>query len=242
MARASALQPKRNPVKRLLPAAALAVACLGLHAEDAPKLESSLQKSSYSIGVDMSRNLTRQGIELDVDAFVAGLKAGLAGKGLALTDEQMQTELNTLQQKARENYMKKREQASGGNKEQGKKFLDENKGKEGVVTLPSGLQYKVLKAGTGEKPAATDKVKVHYTGKLLNGETFDSSVDRGEPITFPLNQVIKGWTEGVQLMNVGSKYTFWIPSDLAYGDQGAGGKIEPGSTLTFDVELIEIVK
>ena len=138
--------------------------------------------------------------------------------------------------------MKKRSEAASADKELGRKFLEENKKAEGVVVLPSGLQYKVQKMGTGEKPLATDRVTVHYTGRLLNGDVFDSSVERGEPVTFALNQVIRGWTEGVQLMPVGSKFTFYIPSDLAYGDQGAGGKIGPGATLTFEVELLAIVK
>jgi FKBP-type peptidyl-prolyl cis-trans isomerase len=228
-------------VKRIM-TTAIAAAALALRAEEAPKLETPIQKASYAIGADMSRNLSRQGIELDVDAFTAALRTGLAGGKLVLTDEQIGQELQGLQARAKEAFMKKRAEASGKNLETGKKFLEDNKKVEGVVALPSGLQYKEIKKGTGDKPKSTDTVSVHYTGKLLNGEVFDSSVARGEPATFPLNQVIKGWTEGVQLMNTGSKYEFWIPSELAYGDQGAGGKIEPGSTLHFEVELIKIEK
>ena len=127
-------------------------------------------------------------------------------------------------------------------KAKGAAFLAENKKKEGVVETASGLQYKVVKMGTGAKPTATDKVKVHYHGTLLDGTVFDSSVERGQPITFPLNQVIAGWTEGVQLMPVGSKFIFYIPSNLAYGDRAAGDKIKPGSTLIFEVELLDIEK
>jgi FKBP-type peptidyl-prolyl cis-trans isomerase len=228
-------------VKRSL-AAALLLPTLHLFAESPVKVETPVQKSSYAIGVDIARNLARQGIELDLDAFTGGLRDALGGKALALTDEAMQAELGGLQQRARDAMMKKRAEAAAGEKEAGRKFLEANQKAEGVVTLPSGLQYKVQKQGTGEKPLATDRVTVHYTGRLLNGEVFDSSVERGEPVTFALNQVIRGWTEGVQLMPVGSKFTFYIPSELAYGDQGAGGKIGPGATLTFDVELLGIVK
>ena len=126
-------------------------------------------------------------------------------------------------------------------KEEGEKFLADNKTKSGVITTESGLQYQVITEGTGAKPTAEDHVKVHYTGTLLDGTKFDSSIDRGEPAEFPVSQVIKGWTEGLQLMPVGSKYIFWIPSDLAYGDRGAGQMIKPNSTLKFEVELLEIV-
>ncbi|MCE9615856.1 MAG: FKBP-type peptidyl-prolyl cis-trans isomerase [Lentisphaerae bacterium] len=203
------------------------------------------RRQSYALGMDMAKNLKAQGIELDVEAFSAGIKAALSGGEALLSEGDVQKEIMDLQSQLRANMMKKQEEAAArgpANKEAGQKFLAENKGKEGVTETATGLQYKVLKPAEGAKPAATDTVKVHYTGKLLNGEVFDSSEERGEPVSFRLDQVIPGWTEGVQLMPVGSRYQFWIPSDLAYGERGAGGKIEPGSTLTFEVELLAIEK
>jgi FKBP-type peptidyl-prolyl cis-trans isomerase len=148
----------------------------------------------------------------------------------------------SLQQEMQEKAAAERGAASKTNREKGEKFLAENKGKEGVMSTASGLQYKVVRQGTGAKPTASNTVKVHYEGKLLDGKVFDSSYQRNEPIEFPLNGVIAGWTEGVQLMSVGSKYTFFIPSDLAYGEQGGGGDIGPNEVLVFDVELLDITK
>ena len=220
----------------------LCLAAAGTVLAAEPALDTPAKRVSYAIGVDIANNMKNSEITIDADSFVAGFTAGSAGKS-ALTPEEMRTELTNLQKQMRESMMKKQLTATSEapkNKEAGKAFLAENKKKDGVVETASGLQYKVIKAGKGAKPKATSTVTVHYTGKLLDGTIFDSSVARNEPATFGLNQVIPGWTEGVQLMKKGAKYEFWIPSDLAYGDRGAGGIITPGATLTFEVELIDI--
>ncbi|MBP1673541.1 MAG: Peptidylprolyl isomerase [Bacteroidetes bacterium] len=195
------------------------------------------QKISYALGANVGESFKTNGITIDFEVFKEGFLAGMNGTN-KFSQEQMQAIFQEL------NQMIQAKQNAGADAEKaiGKKFLDENKTKEGVITTASGLQYKVVTMGTGAKPTATDVVKVHYHGTTIDGTVFDSSVQRGEPISFPLNQVIPGWTEGVQLMPVGSKFIFYIPSNLAYGDQGAGGVIKPGSTLIFEVELIEIEK
>jgi FKBP-type peptidyl-prolyl cis-trans isomerase len=190
---------------------------------------------SYALGVIMAKNVRMEDVELDESIFAAGFKASLTGDSLAMPVEECDRTLQNF-------MMAQAERKSSANKEEGEAFLVENANRSEVTVTESGLQYEVLTEGSGEKPLATDKVTVHYTGKLLNGEIFDSSVERGQPATFGLNQVIRGWTEGVQLMNVGSKYRFYIPSELAYGDRGAGEMIGPGSTLIFDVELLEIAR
>ncbi|HHT52337.1 MAG TPA: FKBP-type peptidyl-prolyl cis-trans isomerase [Bacteroidales bacterium] len=195
------------------------------------------QKISYALGANVGENFKATGIELMYEFFFQGVQDGMNGTN-KLSQNEMQVIFNQLQQE-----LQKRQQAEVEvEKEKGRAFLAENGKKEGVVTTPSGLQYKVVTMGTGAKPTATDKVRVHYHGTTLDGEVFDSSVQRGETITFPLNQVIKGWTEGLQLMPIGSKFIFYIPSDLAYGDRGAGPTIKPGATLIFEVELFEIEK
>lgn len=195
---------------------------------------SNAQKMSYALGVNNGEQFKNLGINVDMEMFINGLKDGLSGTN-KLSMEEMQAAFMLLDQTIKDNQQK----ILLEEKAKGKEFLTNNKTKEGVVETASGLQYKVITMGTGNKPAATDKVKVHYHGTLLDGSVFDSSVDRGEPITFPLNGVISGWTEGVQLMPVGSKFIFYIPSDLAYGDRGNQG-IKPGATLIFEVELLEI--
>lgn len=195
------------------------------------------QKISYALGANVGENFKATGIELMYEFFFQGVQDGMNGTN-KLSQNEMQVIFNQLQQE-----LQKRQQAEVEvEKEKGRAFLAENGKKEGVVTTPSGLQYKVVTMGTGAKPTATDKVRVHYHGTTLDGEVFDSSVQRGETIAFPLNQVIKGWTEGLQLMPIGSKFIFYIPSDLAYGDRGAGPTIKPGATLIFEVELFEIEK
>lgn len=195
------------------------------------------QKISHALGANVGENFKATGIELMYEFFFQGVQDGMNGTN-KLSQNEMQVIFNQLQQE-----LQKRQQAEVEvEKEKGRAFLAENGKKEGVVTTPSGLQYKVVTMGTGAKPTATDKVRVHYHGTTLDGEVFDSSVQRGETIAFPLNQVIKGWTEGLQLMPIGSKFIFYIPSDLAYGDRGAGPTIKPGATLIFEVELFEIEK
>ncbi len=194
------------------------------------------EKISYALGANIGESFKQQGIEVQMDKFFQGFQEGIAGKNM-FTQAEMEQIFNEFQQimQQKQNNMVNEEKAKGA------AFLAENKKKEGVVETASGLQYKVVKMGTGAKPTATDKVKVHYHGTLIDGTVFDSSVERGEPITFGLNQVIAGWTEGVQLMPVGSKFIFYIPSNLAYGDRAAGS-IKPGSTLIFEVELLDIEK
>jgi FKBP-type peptidyl-prolyl cis-trans isomerase len=191
------------------------------------------QKFGYALGANVGTNMKQEIKELDFDSFMQGLKDAYAGAN-KFTDQQMHEIFNDLQQDIQE----QKKSGAAAEIEKGAKFLEENKMNPGVKETPSGLQYMVLQEGHGEHPTATSKVTVHYTGKLLDGTVFDSSVDRGEPITFGLNQVIRGWTEGLQLMTPGSKYRLFIPYNLAYGENGAGGMIPGGATLIFDVELI----
>lgn len=195
-----------------------------------------MDKLSYAWGLAMGRQLQGMGMKaLNIDDFKDGVKSVFDGVEPAVSPEEaqklIQDYLNDLQKKAEETA-----------KAEGKKFLEENKKNQDVRETASGLQYVIEKEGEGAQPTAEDEVTVHYTGRLLDGSVFDSSVNRGEPATFPLNRVIPGWTEGVQLMKEGAKYTFFIPSDLAYGPQGIPGAIPPHSTLIFDVELIKVVK
>jgi len=202
------------------------------------KVENHLDSVSYAIGLDIGNNFSKQNIDIEADALAQGIKDYLEDRAL-FDDKEKEKILVAFQQelsvKAREESMKKSE----GARKEGEKWLNENRKKQGVIVLPSGLQYKVIKEGTGPKPKATDMVKVHYRGKLVNGTVFDASYDRGEPIEFKLNQVIPGWTEGLQLMSKGAKYELYIPSSLGYGDQGAGEMIPGGSTLIFEVELLD---
>lgn len=197
-----------------------------------------LEKVGYSLGYMMAEGNKGQVDDLNLDAFETGFRDGYEEKESALTQEQMQQVLVSYQEKKQAEMIKEMEAKAASNKEEGQKFLAENKTKEGVQTTDSGLQYKVVKEGTGASPKATDMVKVHYEGKLIDGTVFDSSYERGEPIEFPLNQVIPGWTEGVQLMKKGAEYELYIPSDLAYGETGTPG-IEPNSVLIFKVELLD---
>lgn len=207
---------------------------------------------SYAIGQNIYSNLKDPGIQLNLNVMIESLKNAEKGKSV-LTQEQIMKVLTALNsrmqerqmaQQAAEDERKKVEMTPmiEKNKKEGEAFLAENKTKEGVLTLASGLQYKVISKGNGASPKATDQVKVHYKGTLLDGKVFDSSYDRNEPATFPLNQVIKGWTEGLQLMQVGDKFQFFIPYDLAYGEMGRGEMIPPASVLIFEVELLDIVK
>lgn len=196
------------------------------------------EKISYSIGAASGKNLQMQNINLDKAMFLRGLKDQLDGAELALTEREIDSVLQKFQSEMMAKAEEKHKAAADKNKKEGEAFLAANKEKPGVITLPSGLQYKVITMGTGPKPAATNTVKVHYRGTLIDGTEFDSSYKRNAPIQFPLNQVIKGWTEGLQLMPTGSKFEFYIPSNLAYGERGSGGAIGPDATLIFEVELI----
>jgi len=205
-----------------------------------PGFKTQEEKNSYALGLNIGRGLKQQPVDIDTPSLLRGLKDALAGGKALLTDQEVDAALAEMQAQLRAKQEEKKKQAGEANVKEGAEFLASNKTKEGVVTLPSGLQYKILKEGTGPKPAATDTVVCHYRGTLINGKEFDSSYRRGQPATFPLNRVIKGWTEVVQLMPVGSKWQLFIPPDLAYGPNGAGPDIGPNATLIFEVELISI--
>ena len=209
-------------------------------ADSAPALATEQDKISYAIGTDIGGSLKRMEADVNLDKLTAGLRDALAGSKLQLSDEEITASMQAFQTKAREKMMAQRAAATEKAAKAGVEFLEANKKKEGVVTLPSGLQYKVIKQGDGVKPKATDTVKTHYRGTLVDGKEFDSSYKRGEPAQFPVGGVIKGWTEALQLMPVGSKWQLVIPSDLAYGEQGAGADIPPNSVLVFEIELLEV--
>jgi len=198
-------------------------------------LESQVEKFSYAIGLSLASNLLQSGINtIELKALFEAIEDVMEGREPKLSPQEANQVIDT--------YFKSKQANDGAiNAAEGEAFLSRNKTEEGVVELPSGLQYKILNEGTGAKPKATDKVKCHYHGTLVNGKVFDSSVQRGTPAEFPVNGVIKGWVEALQLMPVGSKWRLYIPSHLAYGDQGAGGSIGAKATLIFEVELIEIV-
>lgn len=205
-------------------------------------LKNDTEKFSYAIGMDIGRSLKRLDTEIDVAALRQGVEDTLNDKETLLTQEQVVEVMTSFSQKIQKEQAEKQKNAAGKNAEEAKKFLEENKGKAGVKTTKSGLQYEVITEGKGEKPKATDRVSVHYTGKLIDGTVFDSSVERGQPATFPLNAVIPGWTEGLQLMPVGSKYKLFVPPELGYGERGAGPKIGPNALLIFEVELLKVEK
>ena len=203
-------------------------------------LTTQQDKVSYAIGMNMAKTLQRQSLEVEPDVLVRGLKDVLTGNKPLLSDDEAMAALTALQNDLRARQQEKAQQLGLSNKKEGEDFLAANKGKEGVVTLPSGLQYKILKEGSGPKPAAADSVVCNYRGTMINGTEFDSSYKRGETATFPVSGVIKGWTEALQLMPVGSKWQLFVPSDLAYGQRGAGADIGPNATLIFEVELLSI--
>jgi len=214
--------------------AALALVTSIVAQEKKTPLKDQKDKSSYAIGLNIGMNFNKQKIAINPDVFVAGVKDGLAGKP-QMTEAEVRETMTNLEK----DMESKQKEASQKNASDGEKFLAENKKKEGVKTTASGLQYKVIKEGTGPQPKATDTVTVNYRGTLIDGTEFDSSYKRGQPATFPLNAVIKGWTEGLQLMKVGSKYQIFIPASLGYGERGAGADIGPNSTLIFEVELMD---
>jgi FKBP-type peptidyl-prolyl cis-trans isomerase FklB len=209
-------------------------------AAEAPELEDEQQKLSYSVGYQVGGDFRRQGLEIDPELVVKGVMDAQAGSVPLMTPGEMRQTLTELRQQATAAANQLREEQAGKNLEEGKAFLAENAEKEGVKTLPSGLQYQVLSEGEGDPPAATDTVTVQYRGTLIDGTEFDSSYGRGEPASFPLDRVIPGWTEGLQLMRPGAKYRLFVPPELAYGERGNGSKIGPNSTLVFEVDLLSV--
>ncbi len=203
-------------------------------------LKTQKEKFSYALGMKMGESLHKQSVPVNSAIFARGFRDGLAGGKTALTEEEAQAAMKEMQQEIGKQQQEKQSALGAGNKKVGEAFLAANKSKEGVVTLPSGLQYKILKAGSGPKPTKDDSVVCNYRGTLIDGKEFDSSYKRGQPATFPVTGVIKGWTEALQLMPVGSKWQLFIPPDLAYGERGAGADIGPDSTLVFEVELMSI--
>jgi len=210
----------------------------------APALATRKQKFSYALGMNigsgLGANLKKQSVEVDSTLVSQGLKDAMSGGKTRLTQEEAQAVLKEVQTEVQKEQQAKTKEAADKNKGEGEAFLAANKSKDGVVTLPSGLQYKILTAGTGPKPTASDSVKCNYRGTLINGTEFDSSYKRGQPATFAVGQVIKAWTEALQLMPVGSKWQLFVPSSLAYGERGAGAEIGPNATLIFEVELLSI--
>jgi len=203
-------------------------------------LKHQKDKISYIIGLDIGSNFKKQSIDIDPDILLKGMKDALAGKKAALSEEEIRETKAAFQKEMKAKQEEIAKKLGEKNKKEGEAFLAENKKKEGVKTLPSGLQYKVIKAGKGKKPNLTDTVKTHYKGTLIDGTEFDSSYRRGQPATFSVNGVIPGWTEALQLMEEGAKWQLFIPSHLAYGDRGAGHIIGPNATLIFEIELISI--
>jgi FKBP-type peptidyl-prolyl cis-trans isomerase FklB len=206
--------------------------CCQMTGQDKPAPKSPQEKLSYALGMDLGNSLRKQAVEIDPAVFSQGLRDALSGGKTLMTEEEVRTAIAQLQTEVRGRVMTK-------NKKDGEAFLAQNKTKEGVVTLPSGLQYKILQAGEGKKPTIADSVVCHYRGTLIDGTEFDSSYKRNQPANFPVKGVIKGWTEALQLMPVGSKWQLFVPASLAYGETGAG-PIGPDSTLIFEVELTAI--
>jgi len=209
-------------------------------AEEKLVLKNQKEKVSYLLGTDIGKNLKKQDLDIEPDLLARGIKDGLAGAKGPLSDQEVNEIMSAFQKEMTAKYEENMKKLTEKNKKEGEAFLAENKKKPGVKTTPSGLQYKVIKAGTGKKPKLTDTVTTHYRGTLLNGTEFDSSYRREKPASFPVNGVIPGWTEALQLMEEGAKWQLFIPPNLAYGERGAGREIGPNSTLIFEVELISI--
>jgi len=208
--------------------------------QNAPALATQKDKVSYAIGMNIGTNLHRQSVDVDPKILQQGIEDALAGGKTLLSEDEARATLTELQNDVRKKQQEKMQQAGEANKKEGDAFLATNKGKEGVFTLASGLQYKVLTSGAGPKPTASDSVVCNYRGTLIDGKEFDSSYKRGQPATFPVGGVIKGWTEALQLMPVGSKWQLFVPSELAYAERGSGPDIGPNATLIFEVELLSI--
>ena len=205
-------------------------------------LKNEKDRLSYAIGMDIGNGLQRQNIDLNPEIVAQGIWDALSGEKTLMTEQEYRDTMTAFKQEMSKKQMAQMQEVSGKNQTDGEKFLSENKKKEGIITLPSGLQYKVIEAGKGKSPKASDTVTVNYKGTLIDGTEFDSSYRRGQPASFPVKGVIPGWTEALQLMKEGAKWELYIPSKLAYGERGAGRNIGPNSTLIFEVELISIKK
>lgn len=227
----------------------MAILVLGLIAQNAsaqsapspaPALKNQKEKLSYAIGMEMGKGVTAQGLDVDPGLVAQGLKDAISGAKALMSDEELRTVISGLQEEMKQKQMQALEAAAADNKKQGDAFLAENGKKDGVVTLPSGLQYKIITAGQGKKPVETDTVLCNYKGTFLDGTEFDSSTQAGKPVPFELKSIIPGFKEALQLMPVGSKWQIVVPPDLAYGERGAGNVIGPNSTLIFEIELVAI--
>ncbi|HTS34480.1 MAG TPA: FKBP-type peptidyl-prolyl cis-trans isomerase [Candidatus Solibacter sp.] len=238
----AASQPASSQAAPAKPATSTAAKKPATAAKTAPAvvLKTPKDKESYAMGMNLGTGLHRQGLTLDPALVARGMRDAMTGGKTAMTEDEARAAMQQLQGDVRQKMDAKAHEEGLANRKEGEAFLAANKGKEGVVTLPDGLQYKILKAGSGPKPTASDTVTCNYRGTLLDGKEFDSSYKRGQPASFPLGGVIKGWTEALQLMPVGSKWQLFIPPDLAYGDQPPTRDIAPGDTLIFEVELISI--
>lgn len=203
-------------------------------------LKDETDRISYSIGLSIGSNFKQQSINITLEPLMAGIKDALLNRKPMMTEAEIKATMEGFRRQMTEKMNQKKASEAGKNLEQGQAFLSQNGKKDGIVTTASGLQYEIVKKGTGPKPKATDTVVTHYTGTLLDGKVFDSSYKRNAPATFPVNGVIKGWTEALQLMETGSKWKLYIPSNLAYGERGAGNVIGPNATLVFEIELLEI--
>ncbi len=230
-------------MKMKLVAVAMSLAMTtAIAANDTVVLKTDMDKLSYSIGTDLGKNFKRQGIEINPPMMAKGIQDGMAGGALLLTEQQMKDVLNQFQKELMAKRTAEFNKKADENKVKGEAFLTQNKSKPGVVTLPSGLQYKIVQAATGAKPGKEDTVTVEYTGKTIAGEVFDSTDKAGKPATFKLSQVIPGWTEALQLMPAGSTWEVYVPANLAYGSRSVGGPIGPNETLVFNIHLISVKK
>lgn len=233
---------KERSMRRL----AVAAVCIALalpgaaRAADAPAPKGEKERLGYSIGMDIGATLKRQGVEVDAESLAKGMKDAFTGGKTLLTEDEARAEIEAYQKRMMEKQAEEMKKLGEKNKAEGERFLAENAKKEGVKTLPSGLQYKVIAPGTGKTPKATDSVTTHYKGTLIDGTEFDSSYRRGQPATFPVSGVIPGWTEALQLMKEGARWQIFLPPSLAYGERGVGRDIGPNSTLIFEVELISV--
>jgi len=226
-------------IKIILPLA-LAALAMQIHAEDKLALKDQKEKAGYSIGANIGSGLKRDGVDVSLDALVAGLRDSFTGSATQLTPAQQQEAIAVFQKELTEKITAQRQAAGEKAKKEGEEFLAANKSKTGVQTLPSGLQYKVLAEGKGAQPKPTDQVTVNYRGTFIDGTEFDSSYKRGEPVTLPVNQVIPAWSEALPLMKTGAKWQLFVPAALAYGERGAGRDIPPNAVLIFEVELVGV--